>query len=349
MIIGFTQRTQTVSESMAQPGEESFPLPIHVATLRTAGREYSMIFRLQVSSSSAIVEPIGGVVNPIYDARFGTRDNIREPIEVFFFLETLEDTIPSLTTFIRNDLRPEYEECFTIRIHSRDVHGHHVHFYCNEDDSGATNYFCQTEICIEDDDGRFATFDNITNSYLYVSEPFVVAFVETTYTVDESVGAVEVCVNLTQPMIDILEERVNVFVIDNSSSVNIPPGAPLASESSPKCIFISPLSIPTAPDEPNFLSVHSMADGTDFAQQTPAINVIDDTFIIQEMRLICYNQPIYDDNCLEPNEYAGLTLGVIDNSNILTTVFTEVKPMYDQASILIVDNDSEFINQTHLV
>ena len=60
---------------------------------------------------------------------------------------------------------------------------------------------------------------------------------ETTYTVDESVGAVNVCVNLTQPIIDILDERVNVFVIDNSSLVYIPPGAPLASESSPKWIF----------------------------------------------------------------------------------------------------------------
>ena len=52
---------------------------------------------------------------------------------------------------------------------------------------------------------------------------------ETTYTVDESVGAVNVCVNLTRPLFDILDERVNVFVIDNSSSVYIPPGAPLAS------------------------------------------------------------------------------------------------------------------------
>ena len=56
-------------------------------------------------------------------------------------------------------------------------------------------------------------------------------FVETTYTVDESVGAVNVCVNLTQPQIDILDETVNVFVIDNSSSVYIPTGAPLASKS----------------------------------------------------------------------------------------------------------------------
>ena len=59
------------------------------------------------------------------------------------------------------------------------------------------------------------------------------------------------------------------------------------------------------------------------------------------LRLICYNQPIYDDICVELDEYAGLTLGVIDNNNILTTVFARVEPMFDQASILILDNDSE--------
>ena len=60
---------------------------------------------------------------------------------------------------------------------------------------------------------------------------------ETTYTVDESVGAVNVCVNLTQPLFDILDERVNVYVIDYSRSVYIPPGAPLASELPPKQIL----------------------------------------------------------------------------------------------------------------
>ena len=63
-------------------------------------------------------------------------------------------------------------------------------------------------------------------------EPFVVAFVKTTYTVDESVGAVNMCVNFTQPQIDILEHTVNVFVIDDYSSVYIPAGAPLASKQS---------------------------------------------------------------------------------------------------------------------
>ena len=54
---------------------------------------------------------------------------------------------------------------------------------------------------------------------------------ENTYTVDESAGAVSVCVNLTHPMIDILDETVNVFVIDNSNSIYIPVNATLASES----------------------------------------------------------------------------------------------------------------------
>ena len=56
---------------------------------------------------------------------------------------------------------------------------------------------------------------------------------ENTYTVDESAGSVSVCVNLTRPMYDILDETVNVFVIDNNSAIYIPAGVQLASESLP--------------------------------------------------------------------------------------------------------------------
>ena len=85
-----------------------------------------------------------------------------------------------------------------------------------------------------------------------------------------------------------------------------------------------------------------MSEGTDFAQQTRAVNVIDGIIITEERRLICYNQPIYDDPCLEPDEYAGLTLGVIEEIDFdRTTVLTEVEPLCDQTAILIVDNDSE--------
>ena len=157
MIIGFTTRTVCVPENNTEPGFDLWLLPIEVATVRTAEREHPMYFRVQEASSSAIVEPIRVVVEPLYDAVFGSRHNIGDPIEVFFILDVLEDTIPPLTTFIRDDRRPENEECFTIRILPVDVSGRRELFSCNEDDSGADNYFCLTEICIQDDDG------NITN------------------------------------------------------------------------------------------------------------------------------------------------------------------------------------------
>ena len=92
------------------------------------------------------------------------------------------------------------------------------------------------------------------------------------------------------------------------------------------------------PDAPDFLSRYLMLERTDFAQQTRPVNAIDNVFITELMRIVCYNQPIYEDLRLELDEYAGLTLGV---SEIGTTVHTLVRPMYDEASILIVDNDSE--------
>ena len=157
MIIGFTTRTVYVPENNKDPGFDVWLLSIEVATARTAEREHPMIFRVQGASSSAIVEPIGAVANQRYDAIFGTRDTIRDPIDVFFVLEALQDTIDNRIAFIRDDRRPEDRECFTIRIFLVDVLGRREPFACNEDDSGATNYFCQTEICIENDDGRFAT------------------------------------------------------------------------------------------------------------------------------------------------------------------------------------------------
>ena len=153
MIIGFTERSRTVSERQAPPGVDVFPLPIDVATLRRAERENPMLFSLQMSSSSAIVEPLAAVTDPLYDALFGSRDSIDDTIEVFFVLDPLNDVIPPLTVFIRNDLRPEDDECFTISVLPLDVPGRHELFSCNEDDSGESNYFCQTEICIIDDDG----------------------------------------------------------------------------------------------------------------------------------------------------------------------------------------------------
>ena len=84
-----------------------------------------------------------------------------------------------------------------------------------------------------------------------------------------------------------------------------------------------------------------MAPLTDYAAQSIGINAIDDERIGENeqdelIRIVCYDQPIYDDSCVEADEWLGLTLGV-DRSSVLTNV----RPMYDQAAILIQDNDSK--------
>ena len=60
--------------------------------------------------------------------------------------------------------------------------------------------------------------------------PFEVAYVQTIYTAIESEVQVEVCVNLTRPDFDILEDTLRVESFNDENSVYIPPGAVLASE-----------------------------------------------------------------------------------------------------------------------
>ena len=134
-----------------------------MATLRIAEREHPMVFRLQSAGSTAIVEPGNHVQNPLFDALFGTRRTPDDPIEEEFDLGHLVGTIPPREPEIRNDLRPEEEECFTIHIVQVNVPGRLELFSCNEDDSSSTSFFCETTICIEDNDGRYVQFVKIIN------------------------------------------------------------------------------------------------------------------------------------------------------------------------------------------
>ena len=66
---------------------------------------------------------------------------------------------------------------------------------------------------------------------------------ETVYTVLESEGHVEICVNLTRPEMDILDETIRVNSYNNESSVYIPPNAVLASKPSITSIYLSYISL----------------------------------------------------------------------------------------------------------
>ena len=152
MVIGFTQRMRTVFEGVVY--DIKIPIDIDVATLRPSEREHPMVFRVQ-SGGTAIVEPKDDPTDPLLDALFGSRSR-HGSVQEEFVLGYLQYTIPSLKTQIRDDLRPEDEECFTISIIPRDVPGRKKLFDCYEEyhNSDATSYFCETTICIEDNEGR---------------------------------------------------------------------------------------------------------------------------------------------------------------------------------------------------
>ena len=150
MVIGFTQRTGTVCECDALEGENLIPIDTEVATMRTAEREYPMVFRLQVSTSTAIVDSRCDITNPLLDACFSIKLHPDGRIQEEFDLEPLVATIPPLPAEIMDDLRLEEEECFTMRIFPVYVYGRRELFHCNEDEDGATSFFCETTICIED-------------------------------------------------------------------------------------------------------------------------------------------------------------------------------------------------------
>ena len=152
MIIGFTQRMQTVSEGR-DPTVDLFPLNIDVAVSRRAEREYKMVFRYE-ANSTAKVEPLLSQSDPDFDAIFGNRDRPGKPIQEVFYLQKGNDTVPPLTISIRNDFVPEEEECFTIRIIPERFDGSSELFLCYEDNIGAARYFCQHTICIANDDSK---------------------------------------------------------------------------------------------------------------------------------------------------------------------------------------------------
>ena len=152
MVIGFTQRIRTVSEGQ-EGAVDLFPLWINVHSFRISERRHPMDFRLQ-SSTNATVETLVPA-SIIYDATFGRRWNLNDPIEESRVLLLGERTVsPLLLTVIRNDFIPEEIECYTIHIFPVDVAGRHELFTCNEDNVGAGSYFCEHTICIEDDDGK---------------------------------------------------------------------------------------------------------------------------------------------------------------------------------------------------
>ena len=150
MLIGFAQRTQTVSESSTPPGADGYYIRVRVNSIGSEIRDYPV--RIRVTTANTTVEGINVQFGSTYDALFGTRINVYDPITEELTVAKGEFHTYS-TAYIRQDFRSEGLECFSLLISGIDYPGFRDISSCNEDELHPTDYFCQHTVCIEDDDG----------------------------------------------------------------------------------------------------------------------------------------------------------------------------------------------------
>ena len=146
MKIGFTSPSQTVSESTALP-RDYFPLTIELVSNRLSELEHLFNILYQDISSVAVVGPLDNRSTE-FDALYGYRRD--QSIQQDGSLPAGHNST-SLQILIYNDLSPEQQECFTIRIVPMGAPSFEDVFSCNE---LGPSYFCEHAICIEDDDGK---------------------------------------------------------------------------------------------------------------------------------------------------------------------------------------------------
>ena len=147
MVIGFTEKSKTVSESTALIG-------INVAATRSSDRLYPITVQHNEQRSTAVV---GSLVGDSFnsDIRFGVRQSPNDPLIEETDLQPGQTTLQLIMAVIVQDLIIEPEECFTLQIFFTGYSSAREPLVtCNADDS-STNYFCEHTVCIEDDDGIY--------------------------------------------------------------------------------------------------------------------------------------------------------------------------------------------------
>ena len=157
MVIGFSQRSQTVSESQAPPNSDRFMTPLDVRAMIISEKEFRVNFILLSASANTEVQATNLVLKSP-DALFGTRESATAKINdtrTLRVLETIVGTPTPLDATIIDDFRPEGEESFTIKIRIPDS-GDRDNFECTTDEEVPPpgGFFCRHTIFIVDNDGQ---------------------------------------------------------------------------------------------------------------------------------------------------------------------------------------------------
>ena len=148
MIIGFSQRGQTIFESDIPHYDYGRNVYIGVHSLRLSELDYELWFRALENGNATVHSYLSQY--GVYDALFGYSSK-----ELIYALSAGIMEL-NIITFVANDLVPEDPlKCYTISLFPvlSLYEGQFNFFSCNEDDANPTDYFCLHTICIEDDDG----------------------------------------------------------------------------------------------------------------------------------------------------------------------------------------------------
>ena len=175
MIIGFTQRRQTVSEDGGTHTQnQSFLISVDVMSMVQSDINYTVSFEAPATNvgRTASVGDNQAVNILDHDALFGYFNAATSNLEDLRLIINGSKNLSTLLAItIVNDFHPEPIECFTIGIASPDVRGgDSVIYECFDDDDNMDSFFCLHEICIEDDDGLFSDNHlNVLLNYKYSS------------------------------------------------------------------------------------------------------------------------------------------------------------------------------------
>ena len=152
MVIGFAERSLTVSESQAGDGFDSFAVPILAHSQIPSEVQIEVQIRVMSGFGQAIVRETN-TMDTDYDALFGSvvMNRLLEIRQLPGDGETVD--LATVLINVRNDLRAEDEiECLKLQIEKTDFE--RTSFTCFNE--LPTNYSCIFTLCILDDDGGFA-------------------------------------------------------------------------------------------------------------------------------------------------------------------------------------------------
>ena len=172
MIIGFSQRRQTVSEAeRPHVQSQSFLISIDVKSMVQSEIDYTVSFEAPSSNMGRTARVGNNTPENIldHDALFGYFDTTTGYLEDARLLVNGSKSLStSLTLTIVNDFDPEPVECFTIGIASPDITEQYRDIYeCFNEKDNMDSFFCLHEICIEDDEGLFSDILFVKINYTF--------------------------------------------------------------------------------------------------------------------------------------------------------------------------------------